>query len=1037
MELLRKIALKICLVLVLAVIPATFSLAEILAQQSFVVRGKVSDMSNEPVSSVTVQVKGTSIGTFTNNDGIYTIEIRDTPEPVLVFSFVGMKTIEEPVNGRSVIDITMDEDLIGLAEVVMVGYATTKKADIVGAVSMVKTDEIASKPVGSLTQSLTGTIPGLIIRDEGGVPGSTAGTFQIRRLGSPLVIVDGMEQSFSYMDPNEIESITVLKDASAAIYGARAGNGVILVTTRRGSEKKQEFNVSATQTMSRPTVFPELADAATYATLKNEGNLSAGLAPRYTEEEIEKFRDGSDPMYPNTDMWSETFKKWALMTDLNINSSGGNKAASYFVSAGVKDQGTSLRSGSITFRRISLRSNLDVNITKRLKATLDLSGRFEDRNEPGLDFAALMSGMYASLPVYPVKYPDKTIVPYTGLNAYNPYYSSQTAFSGYNTDKFKMFRGTFGLNYNFNDFIKGLSADFRFDYKIYDTFLKTFKKPFTTYYYSYDYDTQEYSYQPSSIVFNGGKTTLNESYSRDWDWLLNYKLLYQRDFGRHNVGGLVLYEALSGRHDVFTAYREGFISPVIDQIFAGSDIGKDNSGSASESGRHSVVGRFNYSYAEKYLAEFIFRYDASPKFAEDYRWGFFPGVSIGWRISEEEFIKSSLPVVSNLKLKASYGQTGLEGSVNFNYLSGYEFTGNYIFDAGNTLAPGLATTGLANEAATWATSTIYNAGLEGSLFKDKLFFEVNGFYNIREGILATRQAAIPNTFGAKLPQENLNSFDTRGFELELGYRNVIGKLFYTITGNASWARSKWIHIEEPDYSTPEEQYRYQQTGRWTNVTYGLLTDGLFSSQEEIDGWADITNGANNNVIMVGDIKFLDLNDDGVIDWKDERVIGKNELPEANFSLNINLAYRGFELNTLITGAAGFSKYYGGQTMVPFGTDLRCFSFWEDAWTTTNPDPNAPYPRIRNGAQNSHPNTSNSSDFWTIGNAWFTRLKNVQLAYNFGRINKLDIQNMRVYVQAYNYGLLTNVRNLDPENLATAARYYPQQKSISFGIDVKF
>ncbi|MBE0673349.1 MAG: TonB-dependent receptor plug domain-containing protein, partial [Bacteroidales bacterium] len=288
MELIRKIALKTCLVLVLGVIPAIFSLAEIVAQQSYVVRGKVSDKFNEPIASVTVQVKGTAIGTFTNNDGIYTIEIPDTPDPLLVFSFIGMKTMEVPVNGRSVIDITLDEDLIGLAEVIMVGYATTKKANIVGAVSSVKTDEIASKPVGSLTQSLTGTIPGLIVRDEGGVPGSTSGTFQIRRLGSPLVIVDGMEQSFSYMDPNEIESVTVLKDASAAIYGARAGNGVILVTTRRGSEKKQEFNVSATQTMSRPTVFPALSDAATYAILKNEGNLSAGLAPRYTEEEIEK-----------------------------------------------------------------------------------------------------------------------------------------------------------------------------------------------------------------------------------------------------------------------------------------------------------------------------------------------------------------------------------------------------------------------------------------------------------------------------------------------------------------------------------------------------------------------------------------------------------------------------------------------------------------------------------------------------------------------------------------------------------------------------
>jgi hypothetical protein len=393
-------------------------------------------------------------------------------------------------------------------------------------------------------------------------------------------------------------------------------------------------------------------------------------------------------------------------------------------------------------------------------------------------------------------------------------------------------------------------------------------------------------------------------------------------------------------------------------------------------------------------------------------------------------------VVSNLKLKASYGQTGLEGNANFNYLSGYEFTGNYIFDADNTLVPGLATTGLANESATWATSTMYNVGMEGSLFKDKMFFETNGFYNLRDGILATRQEAIPSTFGATMPEENLNSFDTRGFEVEIGYRNSKGKFFYSIAGIVSWARSKWIHYEEPEYSTPEEIYRYQKTGNWTNLTYGLLTDGLFETQEEIDGWADITNGGNNNVIMVGDIKFLDLNDDGVINWKDERIIGKDAMPETNFSLDVNLRYGGFELNTLIAGGAGFSKYYEGQTVVPFGTDLRCFDFWKDAWTTYNPDPNAPYPRIRNGAQNSHPNSSNSSDFWTIGDAWFIRVKNIQLSYNFN-ISKLNVQNLRVYVQAYNYGLLTNVRNLDPENLAAAGRYYPQQKSLSLGLDVKF
>lgn len=554
------------IVLLLIFISTTFVMAGNISQQTNVVHGKVSDNFNEAIPSVTVYVKGTTIGTLTNVDGDYSIDVSSTTNPILVFSFVGMQTIEVAVNRRTTINVTMEEDVIGLEELVAVGYASTKRADIVGAVSSVKTEDITSKPVGSLTQSLTGQIPGLIIRDEGGIPGSTTGTFQIRRLGHPLVIVDGMQQSFSYMDPNEIESITVLKDASAAVYGARAGNGVILVTTKRGAEEKQEFNISFSQTMSKPTVFPKLSDAAGYAFLKNQGNISAGLEPRYTEEEIEKFRDGSDPMYPNTSMWNETFKEWAPMTDLNINSSGGSKRANYFVSAGIKDQGTSLRSGSIKFRRISLLSNVDINITENLRASLDLSARFEERDEPGLNFGALIGNMYQSLPVYPVYYPDKEVVPYTGLNAYNPYFASQTEFSGYNSEKFKMFRGNFGLHYDFNNLFKGLTTDFRFDYKINDTFSKAFTKPFSTYYYDYDYDNNEYSYERSPITFNGGKTTLDESYGRNWDWLLNYKLLYQRDIGEHEVSGMILYEALSGRYDGFGAYREGFISPVIDQI---------------------------------------------------------------------------------------------------------------------------------------------------------------------------------------------------------------------------------------------------------------------------------------------------------------------------------------------------------------------------------------------------------------------------------------------------------------------------------------
>ncbi|HDJ33562.1 MAG TPA: TonB-dependent receptor [Bacteroidetes bacterium] len=1029
---------------ILLLLIAALGAGKVLAMEEFQqpksVQGQIIDGTGEPVIGATVVIKGTTTGTITDMNGNYSINIPPSiMNPVLVFSFVGMQTQEVAVAGQSVINIVMEEDLIGLDEVVAIGYASEKQVNTTGALSAVRTEELVRKPVGSLNHALTGKIPGLIVIDKGGIPGSTVGDYQIRRLGSPLVIVDGMEQSFVYMDPNEIASITVLKDASAAVYGARAGNGVLLITTKRGKEQKARFNVSMSHTLSEPTYFPELADAATYAILRNEANITNGLEPRFTEEEIQKYREGTDPMYPNTDFWDETFRKYAPMSDFNMNTSGGGNGVRYFFSAGYKDQGSTLRSGDINFKRLSIRSNVDVDLTKRLKGSFDLSGRFENRMEPGLSYSKIMQNFYSSLPMYPTRYPDESIIPYTGLNAYDPVYVTDDEYSGYNSAKFKMFRGTLGLNYDMNDFVKGLSADFKFDYRINDNFNKSFIKTFNTYYYDYDYDTETYTYTESPIKFNEGKITLDEYYGRNWDWMLNYKLHYQRVFNVHRVGAMLLYEAISGRNDNFGAYREGFISTAIDQMFAGADLNKDNRGSASEDGRESVVGRFNYAYRDKYLAEFLFRYDASPKFAPENRWGFFPGVSLGWRISEESFIKNSATFIDNLKLRLSYGQTGLEGNVRFNYLSGYQMQGDYIFSPSQEVLPGIGTTGMANPDATWATSTMYNAGLEGSFWDQKLFFEVNGFYNLKEDILATRAAAIPNTFGAGLPEENLNSKDTRGFELEVGHQSRIGDLFIQVVGNVSWARSKWVHYEEPAYATDEEAYRYKKTGRWTDLTFGYLTDGLFESQEEIDNWADITNGADNANIMPGDIKFLDMNGDSIINWQDQRIIGSNNVPQTVFSLDLNLRYKGFELSALITGAANYSKYYSGQMIVPFGTDLRCYKFFENSWTTENPDPNAPYPRLRNGTQNSHPNWDYPSDFWTIGKAYYVRLKNIELAYNLKKewIKPLNIDAMRAYVQLYNYGMITNVRDIDTENTVSAAKYYPQMRSISFGLDVKF
>lgn len=1005
-------------------------------------QGNVVDTEGEPLLGVTVLVKGTTTGTVTNMDGAFSLQAPSDAE-TLVFSFVGMATQEVIIGNRTTFSVTMEYEAIGLQEIVTVGYGTQRKATVTGSVSNVNNTQIVDRPVRRLDQALTGKIAGVTITDRGGIPGSPAGQFQIRNFGNPLIIVDGMEQSFNFMDPEEIESITVLKDAAAAIYGLRAGNGVVLVTTKRGKVHKPQFKLSSSYTMSQPTTYPPFADAATYATLRNYALVHAGNQPMWTEEEIEKFRDGSDPNYPNTDWWSETFKPWAPMKDLNMSASGGTEAVKYFVSLGGRDEGSTLKSNAINFKRYNLRSNVDVMLTKRLMGSFDLSSRFENREQPGLSFElfdpGIMQALIRALPIYPARYPDETKVPYAGQKGYNPVFASQKDWSGYQRERFKSIRSSIKLNYDLGDFVQGLSTEAKFDYRMNDTFAKDWVTGYNTYDYTYDVDTDTYTYIPTAEKFNDGKTTLNERYVRDWDWFLNYKIDYQRLFNNtHRIGGMILYEARETRVDRFGAYREGFITRSIDQIFAGSDLNKDNSGTAGEGGSHSIVGRFNYGFRDKYLAEFLFRYDADGYFHPDYRWGFFPGVSLGYVISEEDFMKNA-GWIDNLKLRLSTGKTGLTGDRQFNYLSGYEFAGTYIFDPTEEVLLGLRSTGIANPLALWATNTISNIGIDGSIWNEKLTIEANVFYRLREGILATRAQSIPGTFGAILPEENLNSESTRGWELEVGHNNKIGAVNYRLFGNLSWSRSKWEHFDEPAYTDPEEIYRYKQTGRWTNVSYGYLTDGLFESEEEIDNWADITNGADNANILPGDVKFLDLNADSLIDWRDQRIIGKGTLPTTNFAFGGNLGYKGFDFNILFTGATGFSKFYGGQMVVPFGLDFNCFEFFQDAWTIDNPNPNAPYPRLRLENQGGHPNTEYASDFWVVENAYYIRLKELQLSYNFPKklLSPLKLNNLRLNVTGYNLALLSNIKVDDPENTAEHGRYYPQQRSISLGLNVNF
>lgn len=1001
--------------------------------QSKVLTGVVLDEQGLPAIGVNVLVKGTTIGVATDVNGKYRIEVPQGNRTI-VFSYVGYRTQEIIYKGQMSLNVSLEPDSEILDDVVVVGYGVQKKVNLTGAVGSVEGDKLASKAVGNVTSALAGLVPGLKVMNRGGKPGADGADLNIRGFGAPLVLVDGIEQSFGFMDPNEIENVSILKDASAAVYGARAANGVILITTKRGKKGAPKFNLNVNAGFSAPTRIIEMASSGLYAELMNEANIVNGDQPTYTPEEVAKYYAGTDPRYPNTDWRKETLKSISPKYDINMNVRGGGEKVSYFLSLGYLNQQSLLRSNDINFNRVSFRSNIDAQINSVLRLSADVSGRLEYRESPGRDMGIIMKAIQAARPIIPIYWPDSskpTNAAYDALWAH-PLLISESDYSGYEDKDFSSVRGTFSVNLNFNKWIKGLSADGKFDYRLNNNFIKIFSTSFDC--YDYNYDTEEYI---MTGQFNKGQNSLREEYTKDWLWYSMVKLNYNHIFAKkHHVTGLALIEAQASKNDNFFAYREGFISTEVDEMFAGSDENKDNGGGASEGGRMSYVFKLGYSYDNRYLFDFVGRIDGSAKFYEDNRWGFFPGVSAAWRISEEPFFKNRFNNIDNLKLRLSVGQAGDEANVNFNYLTGYNFGNSYIFDSSGAISKGLKSKGLANKNARWAETTTYNVGIDYSIFNRKFYTEFDVFYRLKSKMLATRAQSLPSTFGASLPVENINKQDTRGFELMLGHANKIGNLIYDIKANASWARSKWVHYDEVERTDPLQQQRYDLTGKWTNIAWGYEADGLFSTQEEIDGWADITNGANNNVIRPGDIRYVDQNGDEVINWKDEIQIGKNANPEIFFGLNGDFTYKNWALNLLFQGATNYSVFNSEQFIMPFGDNMTPYAFWEKRWTESNPNPNAELPRSR--FSKGHPNTFQST-FWVQENAYYIRLKNIQINYTFPKrwIEKIGLNSLRLFVNGNNLLTLTNVKYKDPESNTTSGWYYPQVKTFTAGINLNF
>ncbi len=980
--------------------------------QNKTITGTVTDANNQPVPGVSVLVKGTATGAATDFDGKYSVNASTTD--VLVFSYIGFVSQEIAVSNLTTISVILQEDISQLNEVVVIGYGSQRRSEIAGAVSTIKTEEIQASPTANISNALVGRTAGIIAVQRTGDPGNDASEIYIRGVGttgdsSPLYVIDGIVRSaraFNQLNSDEIESFSVLKDASsAAVFGVRGGNGVVLVTTKRGKAGKMNIKVSTELGVQERTRDPKLLGSYEYAQLVNEARVNEGNPPLFTQADLDAYRDHTNlDTHPDTD-WFSVLSKAPQIRRYDISANGGSEAVKFATSFGFLNQEGIVPTNR--HKRYNFRSNIDANVTKTTKFVFDVSGRSEDTRtveEPEL-FRWLIS---AKPNLAPIQFS-------------NGGYSSGPAYlavpeNGYRNRKIQNFSGRLEIVQELP--IEGLSLKGVASYvKNYNN-QKNFKFPKIPF-YTINADGTSFTEQPP------GKKELYQDHREDESITLEAHLMYDNTFGKNAVSGLVLYTQTEDQGDFLQGYRDGY-TLAIDELAFGGVENRTNWGSSSSGGRQGIVGRVGYTFDDKYKAEFSFRADGSEQFAPGKRWGFFPSGSLAYTISKESFFK--VPAIDNLKLRASYGILGNDriGGARFLYLQSFLQGGNAVFGDGD-VQPVIYEGGLPSPDVTWEQVEKEDYGFDITLWKGLLSVTFDYFNEQRSDILGQRNLTVPSLLGIGLPVVNLGRIRNKGIEVSLGHSNTINEdLSYSLNGNFTYARSKVLYIDEPVNESNPNVY---QTGRpiWSQFGYHSL--GLFQTQEEVDNWA--TQGANT---APGDIRYEDVNGDGKIDDNDRVFIGSSNLPEIIFGLNGNVRYKDFQLSFLLQGATNVNQYYAGEAAWPFFlTTSGAYEENLDRWTPTNTD--ASEPRVKWDDQGwNHA----GSDFW-LRDATYVRLKNVELAYNVPvkQFAGTFIQGIRIYANANNVYTWTKIKNFDPENGDGRAWGYPQMRIWNFGVDFNF
>lgn len=1021
------------------------------AQHTKTVTGTITDEAGFEVPAANVSIKGTNTGVFTDLDGKFTLNVPEG-SAVLVVSYIGYQTQEIPVGNRQTLHIVLKEDALNLDEVIVVGYGTQKKGSVIGAVSAISSEKLVATKSTNVQNMLTGKVPGVRVVQKTSEPGEFNNQFDIRGFGSPLIVVDGVPRgNFERMDPNEIESISVLKDASAAIYGVRAANGVVLITTKKGDKGKAKIEYSMYYGIQHPAEMLEPVGAIDRMTLFNEKSMRSMTDPKltYGEEMFESYRNGS---LTSTDWYDIVMRNHASQQQHNVSVSGGGDKMDYYVIFGYMDQGGFFKSGDLKYDRYNLRSNLNAQITKNLKASVKISGILDQKDRPRASTWEIYKTLWRSTPTELV-YANGREGYYDKPNGdiQNVLAMTHSDVSGYNKQKKRIFQSTMDLTYDV-PFVRGLSAKGLFSY---DTQVDD-NSEYTKEYNEYNYDEATDSY---NAVARNSPTKLHRRYNTSYGTLWQVQLNYERMFAEtHNVSALVLYEEAHNEGDNIYAQRE-FEIP-IPYLFAGNATNQiGSSDGISEYASKGLVGRLNYDFKGKYLAEFSFRYDGSSKFPKDKQWGFFPSALLGWRLSEEAFVKDNLSFIDNLKLRGSYGKMGDDGAAAYQFVSGYDYpntSGNtqdnyprgYVF--GSEFVNGLGFRSVANMGITWYTVKTLNIGLEADLWKGLFGMTFEMFRRNRDGLLAYRNVSLPGSFGSTMPQENLNSDRTQGIELELRHRYKIGEVNYAIAGNVSLTRTQNRYIESALYGSSYDYWRNSKAYRYNDIWFGKGSAGRFQSYDQIK-YHPVFTGIGT---LPGDYIYEDWNGDGIIDDMDDHPIAtttdaekadfqdKRNYPLMNFGLSVSADYKGFDLNLMFQGAAMSYVAYGEQLSAPLAWDGNALDMFMDRWRPTDPsrDPYDPGNTWTSGYYAYGATAYDIKSRFAIQSGAYMRLKTAELGYTIPALflQKAGIQRWRLFVNAYNLFTITGVKGVDPEKPSELYGYmYPLNRTVNFGTSITF